>query len=59
MTAATPPAALAPLLEQLGPEWRYAGLVAVDDKTLEYVKGRPFAPGTDAATGRFVGGPEW
>ena len=30
MTAATPPAALAPLLEQLGPEWRYAGLVAVD-----------------------------
>ena len=36
-----------------------AGLVAVDDKTLEYVKGRPFAPGTDARTGRFVGGPEW
>ncbi len=36
-----------------------AGLVAVDDKTIEYVKGRPFAPGTDAATGRFVGGPEW
>ncbi len=36
-----------------------AGLVAVDDKTIEYVKGRPFAPGTDAASGRFVGGPEW
>ncbi len=36
-----------------------AGLVAVDDKTIEYVKGRPFAPGTDAATGNFVGGPEW
>jgi 3-isopropylmalate/(R)-2-methylmalate dehydratase large subunit len=36
-----------------------AGLVAVDDKTIEYVKGRPFAPGTDGATGRFVGGPEW
>jgi 3-isopropylmalate/(R)-2-methylmalate dehydratase large subunit len=36
-----------------------AGLVAVDDKTIEYVRGRPFAPGTDAATGRFVGGPEW
>ena len=36
-----------------------AGLVAVDDKTIEYVKGRPFAPGTDRQTGRFVGGPEW
>jgi 3-isopropylmalate/(R)-2-methylmalate dehydratase large subunit len=36
-----------------------AGLVDVDDKTIEYVKGRPFAPGTDAAAGRFVGGPEW
>ena len=36
-----------------------AGLVAVDDKTIEYVKGRPFAPGTDRASGRFVGGPEW
>ena len=36
-----------------------AGLVAVDDKTIEYVKGRPFAPGTEATTGRFVGGPEW
>ncbi|MBX3643173.1 MAG: 3-isopropylmalate dehydratase large subunit [Rubrivivax sp.] len=36
-----------------------AGLVAVDDKTLAYVKGRPFAPGTDPQTGRFVGGVEW
>jgi 3-isopropylmalate/(R)-2-methylmalate dehydratase large subunit len=36
-----------------------AGLVAVDEKTIDYVKGRPFAPGTDAASGRFVGGPEW
>jgi 3-isopropylmalate/(R)-2-methylmalate dehydratase large subunit len=36
-----------------------AGLVAVDDKTIEYVKGRLLAPGTDAASGRFVGGPEW
>ncbi|MDO5653991.1 MAG: 3-isopropylmalate dehydratase large subunit [Brachymonas sp.] len=36
-----------------------AGMVAVDDKTIEYVKGRPFAPGTDPATGKFVGGPEW
>lgn len=36
-----------------------AGLVAVDEKTIEYVKGRPFAPGTDPKTGRFVGGPEW
>jgi 3-isopropylmalate/(R)-2-methylmalate dehydratase large subunit len=36
-----------------------AGLVAVDEKTIEYVKGRPFAPGTDRATGRFVGGVEW
>jgi len=36
-----------------------AGLVAVDDKTIEYVKGRPFAPGTDPASGRFVGGVEW
>ncbi len=35
-----------------------AGLVAVDDTTIAYVKGRPFAPGTDAG-GRFVGGPEW
>ena len=36
-----------------------AGLVAVDDKTIEYVKGRLLAPGTDAASGKFVGGPEW
>ncbi|MEY8689230.1 MAG: 3-isopropylmalate dehydratase large subunit [Leptothrix sp. (in: b-proteobacteria)] len=36
-----------------------AGLVAVDDHTIQYVKGRPFAPGTDAASGRFVGGLEW
>ncbi len=36
-----------------------AGLVAVDEKTLEYVKGRILSPGTDAQTGRFVGGAEW
>jgi 3-isopropylmalate/(R)-2-methylmalate dehydratase large subunit len=36
-----------------------AGLVAADEKTIEYVKGRLLAPGTDAATGKFVGGPEW
>jgi 3-isopropylmalate/(R)-2-methylmalate dehydratase large subunit len=36
-----------------------AGLVAVDDKTIAYVKGRPFAPGTDRQSGRFVGGVEW
>ena len=36
-----------------------AGLVAVDDKTIEYLKGRPLAPGVDAQTGRFVGGLEW
>ncbi|MEN9892562.1 MAG: hypothetical protein RLY78_2857, partial [Pseudomonadota bacterium] len=36
-----------------------AGLVAVDEKTLAYVKGRPFAPGTDPQTGQFVGGVEW
>jgi 3-isopropylmalate/(R)-2-methylmalate dehydratase large subunit len=36
-----------------------AGLVAVDDKTIEYVRGRLLAPGTDTASGRFVGGPEW
>jgi 3-isopropylmalate/(R)-2-methylmalate dehydratase large subunit len=36
-----------------------AGLVAVDDKTIEYLKGRPMAPGVDPKTGRFVGGPEW
>jgi 3-isopropylmalate/(R)-2-methylmalate dehydratase large subunit len=36
-----------------------AGLVAVDDKTIEYLKGRPLAPGLDAKSGRFTGGPEW
>jgi 3-isopropylmalate/(R)-2-methylmalate dehydratase large subunit len=36
-----------------------AGLVAVDEKTIDYVKGRPMAPGTDPQSGRFVGGPEW
>ncbi len=36
-----------------------AGLVAVDEKTIDYVKGRLLAPGTDATTGRFVGGAEW
>jgi 3-isopropylmalate/(R)-2-methylmalate dehydratase large subunit len=36
-----------------------AGMVAVDDKTIDYLRGRPMAPGTDAASGRFVGGPVW
>lgn len=36
-----------------------AGLVAVDEKTIDYFKGRLLAPGTDAATGQFTGGPEW
>ena len=36
-----------------------AGMVAVDDKTIQYIKGRLLAPGTDAKTGQFVGGPEW
>ena len=36
-----------------------AGLVAVDDKIIDYLKGRLLAPGTDAVTGRFVGGAEW
>ena len=36
-----------------------AGLIAVDDKTIEYVKGRLLSPGTDAQTGKFVGGVEW
>jgi 3-isopropylmalate/(R)-2-methylmalate dehydratase large subunit len=36
-----------------------AGLVAVDERTIAYVKGRPFSPGTDSKTGRFVGGVEW
>jgi 3-isopropylmalate/(R)-2-methylmalate dehydratase large subunit len=36
-----------------------AGLVAVDEKTIAYVKGRPMAPGTDRVSGKFVGGVEW
>ena len=36
-----------------------AGLVAVDTKTIDYLKGRLLAPGTDPVTGQFVGGPEW
>ncbi len=36
-----------------------AGLVGVDEKTIAYVKGRLLSPGTDAHTGRFVGGTEW
>jgi 3-isopropylmalate/(R)-2-methylmalate dehydratase large subunit len=36
-----------------------AGLVAVDEKTMAYVKGRPMAPGTDRVSGKFVGGVEW
>jgi 3-isopropylmalate/(R)-2-methylmalate dehydratase large subunit len=36
-----------------------AGLVAVDDTTINYVQGRPFSPGTDRQTGRFAGGVEW
>ena len=36
-----------------------AGLVAVDDKTIAYCQGRPFSPGTDPASGSFVGGVEW
>ena len=36
-----------------------AGLVGVDDTTIDYVRGRTFAPGTDPVSGRFVGGPEW
>ncbi len=36
-----------------------AGLVAVDEKTIDYVKGRLLSPGTDAKTGQFVGGAEW
>ncbi len=36
-----------------------AGLVAVDEKTIEYVKGRPLAPGTDPKTAQFSGGEEW
>ena len=36
-----------------------AGLVAVDHKTIDYVKGRLLSPGTDKQTGQFVGGLEW
>ncbi|MDN3544766.1 MAG: 3-isopropylmalate dehydratase large subunit [Roseateles asaccharophilus] len=36
-----------------------AGLVAVDETTINYVKGRPFTPGTDPQTGQFAGGVEW
>ena len=36
-----------------------AGLVAVDEKTIEYLKGRLLAPGTDQKTGQFVGGVDW
>ena len=36
-----------------------AGLVAVDDKTIEYLKGRLLSPGTDPKTGQFSGGAEW
>ena len=36
-----------------------AGLVAVDEKTIDYLKGRLLAPGTDALTGQFTGGFEW
>jgi 3-isopropylmalate/(R)-2-methylmalate dehydratase large subunit len=36
-----------------------AGLVAVDQKTIDYLKGRLLAPGTDSISGKFVGGAEW
>ena len=36
-----------------------AGLVAVDQKTIDYVKGRLLSPGTNRQTGEFVGGTEW
>ncbi len=36
-----------------------AGLVAVDQKTIDYVKGRLLSPGTNRQTGQFVGGAEW
>ena len=36
-----------------------AGLVAVDEKTIEYVRGRLLSPGTDPKTGQFSGGAEW
>ena len=36
-----------------------AGMVAVDHKTIDYLKGRLLAPGTDSISGKFVGGAEW
>ena len=36
-----------------------AGLVAVDDKTIAYLRGRPLAPGTDPVSGQFIAGPAW
>jgi 3-isopropylmalate/(R)-2-methylmalate dehydratase large subunit len=36
-----------------------AGLIAVDEKTIEYVKGRLLSPGTDPISGKFIGGVEW
>ncbi len=36
-----------------------AGLIAVDEKTIDYVQGRPMAPGTDPKTGQFSGGVAW
>ncbi|MFN5049428.1 3-isopropylmalate dehydratase large subunit [Roseateles sp.] len=36
-----------------------AGLVAVDETTIHYVKGRPFTPGTDPQPGQFAGGVAW
>ena len=36
-----------------------AGLVAVDEKTIDYVRGRLLSPGTDPKTGQFSGGAEW
>ncbi|TAG35231.1 MAG: 3-isopropylmalate dehydratase large subunit [Polaromonas sp.] len=36
-----------------------AGLVAVDQKTIDYVKGRLLSPGTNRQTGQFAGGTEW
>ncbi len=36
-----------------------AGLIAVDEKTIEYVKGRLLSPGTDPISGKFIGGAEW
>lgn len=36
-----------------------AGMIAVDDKTIEYLRGRPLVPGTNQDTGYFVGGADW